>query len=66
VPEARTYYEKKRREGKDHHQAMRSLARYLVKIIWAMAKNDRPYIIKNGKVEELKEIKEEEKITKVA
>ena len=66
VPESKIYYDKKRREGKSHNQAVRSLARYIVKVIWAMAKNDQPYIIKEVKLEELKEVKKERNIAKVA
>jgi len=43
VPESRTYYDKKRAEGKTHNQAVRSLGRHLVRVIWSMVKNERDY-----------------------
>ncbi len=46
VAEAKSYYEKKRKEGKKHNQAVRSLARHMIKVIWSMIKNGRDYRIK--------------------
>lgn len=46
VPQAKCYYDKKRQEGKKHNQAVRSLARHMVKVMWSMIKNDRDYQIK--------------------
>ena len=43
VPESRAYYDKKRVEGKAHNQAIRSLGRHLVRVIWSMLKNNRDY-----------------------
>jgi hypothetical protein len=31
VPESRTYYDKKRTEGKTHNQAVRALGRHLIR-----------------------------------
>ena len=36
VPESKTYYDKKRAEGKDHNHALRCLARQLIKVIFKM------------------------------
>lgn len=46
VQESKTYYEKKRAEGKDHNHALRCLARQLIKVIFKMLKEDRDYIVK--------------------
>jgi transposase len=46
VPESRTYYDKKRAEGKTHHQAVRALGRHLIRVIWSMLKHDRDYVPK--------------------
>jgi transposase len=43
VPESLRYYTKKRAEGKAHNQAIRSVGRQLVRIIWAMMKKGRDY-----------------------
>jgi transposase len=45
-PEAKTYYEKKRGEGKKHNQALRALGRHMVRVIWSMLKNNRDYEIR--------------------
>ncbi|MBC7221323.1 IS110 family transposase, partial [Candidatus Bipolaricaulota bacterium] len=37
------YYEKKRAEGKKHNQAVRALGRHLVRVMWAMFREDRDY-----------------------
>ena len=50
VPESKTYYEKKRAEGKKHNHALRCLARQLIKVIFKMLTENREYIYK----EELK------------
>ncbi len=34
VPQSQTYYSKKRAEGKRYNQAIRSLARHLVRVLW--------------------------------
>jgi len=45
VEESKTYYEKKRAEGKKHNQALRSLGRHFTRVIWSMVKNNRKYFI---------------------
>ena len=50
VPESKTYYDKKRTEGKKHNHAVRCLARQLIKVIFKMLKDNRDYVMK----EELK------------
>lgn len=42
-PDSRAYYEKKRAEGKNHKQAVLSLARRRVNVIWAMLRDHEPY-----------------------
>jgi len=39
----RAYYEKKRAEGKTHNQAIRALARHLVRVLWSMFVYNRDY-----------------------
>jgi len=46
IPESKTYYDKKRSEGKTHNQAVRALGRHLIRVIWSMLKNDRDYVRK--------------------
>lgn len=46
VPTSRAYYDKKRAEGKRHNQAIRSLGRHLVRVIWSMVKQGRKYEIR--------------------
>ena len=43
----RTYYDKKRAEGKKHNQAIRSLGRHLVRVLWKMLTEDRDYEIRS-------------------
>jgi transposase len=43
VPQSRAYYDRKRAEGKTHNQAIRSLGRHLVRVIWAMLRDGRDY-----------------------
>ena len=43
VPESRIYYDKKRAEGKSHNQALRSLGRHMVRVIWCMLRDGRDY-----------------------
>ena len=45
VEESKKYYEKKRAEGKKHNQAIRSLGRHLVRVIYKMLRDDRNYQI---------------------
>lgn len=47
VPESKIYYEKKRNEGKTHHQALRAVGRHLVRVIWSMLKSKRDYEMRN-------------------
>ena len=47
VPESKTYYAKKRAEGKEHNHALRCLARQLIKVIFKMFTEDREYVIKD-------------------
>lgn len=46
VPESRTYYDKKRAEGKKHNQAVRALGRHLVRVIWSLGKQGKRYEIR--------------------
>jgi transposase len=46
VPESQRYYEKKRREGKKHNQAVRALGRHLSRIIYKMLKEERHYEVR--------------------
>ena len=48
VPESRAYYEKKRAEGKRHNQAVRSMARHLVRVMWSMIKHGRDYEVREA------------------
>jgi transposase len=41
--QSKTYYDKKRSEGKKHNQAVRSLGRHMVRVIWSMIKNSRDF-----------------------
>jgi len=43
VPQSRAHYEKKRREGKTHNQAVRAVGRQLVRVLWSMLKHERDY-----------------------
>jgi len=40
---SRTFYDRKRLEGKSHIQAVLALARRRLNVIWAMFRDDRPY-----------------------
>ncbi len=46
VEESKKYIEKKISEGKRYQQAIRSLARHLVRVIWNMIQQDRAYEIR--------------------
>ena len=46
VDESKAYYMKKREEGKTYNQALRSLGRHLIRVIWSMVQNKRPYELK--------------------
>ena len=43
VDQSKTYYDKKRNEGKKYNQALRSLGRHLARVIWSLVKNNRFY-----------------------
>jgi len=45
--ESKAYYEKKRAEGKTYNQALRSLGRHIVRVIWRMVQDNRVYQYKN-------------------
>ncbi len=47
VPQSQTYYDKKRAEGKKYNQAIRSLARHLVRVLWKMLTEDRDYEVRS-------------------
>ncbi|MFF4526839.1 IS110 family transposase, partial [Streptomyces bluensis] len=38
-PASKTYYDRKRREGKGHKQALLALARRRVNVLWAMIRD---------------------------
>ncbi|HZM79899.1 MAG TPA: IS110 family transposase [Candidatus Limnocylindrales bacterium] len=40
---SRTFYDRKRREGKPHQQALIALARRRVNVLWALLRDGRPY-----------------------
>ncbi|WP_134670465.1 transposase, partial [Amycolatopsis sp. CFH S0078] len=42
-PASRTYYRRKRHEGKNHKQALLSLARRRVNVLWAMIRDGAHY-----------------------
>jgi len=46
VPESQAYYEKKRRDGKTHNQAIRALGRQLCRVIFKMLKDEKEYQMK--------------------
>ena len=46
VEESKKYIEKKISEGKKYQQAIRSMGRHLVRVIWNMIQQDRAYLIK--------------------
>ena len=43
TPESRAFYERKRREGKGHRQAVIALARRRIDVLWAMLQHRTPY-----------------------
>lgn len=43
-PSSRRYYDRKRAEGKRHTQAVLSLARRRVNVLWAMLRDNQPYL----------------------
>jgi len=46
TPQSKAYYDKKRAEGKKHNQAVRSLGRHVTRVIWALVKNNKLYVIR--------------------
>lgn len=44
--QSKYYYDKKRKERKKHNQAVRSLGRHMVRVIWSMLHNKRDYEIR--------------------
>ena len=46
VDSSKRYYDKKRAEGKSHNQAIRSMGRHMVRVIWSMIKHQRDYEIR--------------------
>jgi len=44
--ESKKYYDKKRLQGKKHNQAVRSMGRHLVRVMWSMLRNKRDYEIR--------------------
>ena len=47
VPTSRVFYDRKRVEGKTHMQALRALARHMVRILFRMRVNNRDYRLPN-------------------
>ncbi|WP_395455387.1 IS110 family transposase [Azospirillum melinis] len=47
APESRAFYDRKRREGKRHHQALIALARRRINVLWAMMRDRQPYRAQN-------------------
>lgn len=47
TPESRAFYDRKRREGKRHHQALIALARRRINVLWAMLRDRKPYRAQN-------------------
>lgn len=43
APESRSFYDRKRREGKKHHQALLALARRRVNVLWAMLRDETTF-----------------------
>jgi transposase len=43
APDSKAFYERKRREGKRHHQAVIALARRRIGVLWAMLRDRRPF-----------------------
>jgi transposase len=48
VPASRAFYDRKRVEGKTHMQALRALARHIVRILFRMLSNNRDYRLPNS------------------
>jgi len=61
VAESKIFYNRKRSEGKRHNKAVRCLGRHMVRVIWAMVKNDELYHVK-----QIESVKKEGKMNLVA
>ena len=48
-PNSEAYYRRKREEGKRHTQAVITLARRRVNVLWAMLRDEREYAITSRK-----------------
>lgn len=48
VPASRAFYDRKRLEGKTHMQALRALARHIVRILYRMLSDNRDYRLPNS------------------
>ena len=48
VSMSQAYYDKKRAQGKKHNQAIRALARHLVRVMWSMFVRDRDYELRDN------------------
>lgn len=48
-PASRAFYERKRREGKRHHQALIALARRRITVLWAMLRDREPYKFRDAR-----------------
>ena len=46
VPQSSAYYDRKRAQGKTHNQAVRALGRHMVRVIWAMLRDQRDYEVR--------------------
>ena len=46
VEQSKQYLEKKISEGKKYQQAIRSIGRHLIRVIWSMIQNDRAYEVR--------------------
>jgi len=43
VPQSKAYYDRKRAQGKTQNQAVRAFGRHMVRVIWAMLRDQRDY-----------------------
>lgn len=50
-PDSRAFYDRKRTEGKRHHQALIALARRRINVLWAMLRDRRPYELQKPKAQ---------------
>jgi len=57
VEESERYYRKKRNEGKKHNQAIRSLGRHMVRVLWSMIRDGHLY--ENRKINNIMEVVKE-------